>query len=239
MEAGEGRISRWLIVWPWWVLLLGLVSGCAVSRMRLDQALVLDPALHSKAIDSYLAACPDVLDISVAGCAELGGLRKIDPDGCIKLEGYGRIRVEGKNVATIAREMAEFCEVPRESVQVQVAEHRSQQLYLTGQVSGLPRAVPYQGSETVLELLQRVGGITPGAAVDDVYVVRCQVAEGQQPQVFRVDLRGILVQHDLSTNVPLQPFDHIFVGETRQCCLEKCLPPWLRPVYELVCGMKR
>jgi hypothetical protein len=104
---------------------------------------------------------------------------------------------------------------------------------------GLQRAVAYQGPETVIDLLQRLGGITPGAAPDEVYVVRSHVSEGKPPEVFRVDLHNILVQHDNRTNIPLQPFDQVFVGETRQSIFEHCVPPWLRPFYESICGMRR
>ena len=34
------------------------------------------------------------------------------------------------------------------------------------------------------------------------------------------------------TNLRLQPFDQIHVGETRQARVERCIPPWLRPVYQ-------
>jgi protein involved in polysaccharide export with SLBB domain len=124
-------------------------------------------------------------------------------------------------------------------VHVRIAEFRSQQLFLVGQVVGLQRAVPYQGPETVLELLQRAGGITPGASPEDVDVVRSRLAEGKQPEVFHVDLRAIVLRHDAQTNLRLQPFDQVFVGESEESCLGKCMPPWLRPLYEAVCGLRR
>jgi hypothetical protein len=65
------------------------------------------------------------------------------------------------------------------------------------------------------------------------------VAEGQPPQVFRVDLRAIILDHDERTNVRVQPFDQVYVGETRKACFGKCVPPWLRPAYDAACGMRR
>jgi protein involved in polysaccharide export with SLBB domain len=99
--------------------------------------------------------------------------------------------------------------------------------------------VPYQGPETVIDLLHRVGGITAGAAQDDVRVIRPHVAEGKPPEVLRVDLQAILLRHDGRTNLYLQPQDQIYVGETREFSLSKCIPPWLRPIYETLCGMRR
>jgi protein involved in polysaccharide export with SLBB domain len=101
------------------------------------------------------------------------------------------------------------------------------------------RAVPYQGPESVLDMLQRVGGITPGAAPNDVHVVRSRLADNLPPEVFNIDLRAIVTSQDQSTNLRLQPFDQVFVGETNRSSLEKCLPPCLRPMYEKLCGMWR
>jgi protein involved in polysaccharide export with SLBB domain len=132
--------------------------------------------------------------------------------------------------------VADTLALPADYVDVRLAEFRSQCLYLFGEVNGLQRSVPYRGQETVLDLLQRVGGITPGAAPEEVYVVRSRVLDGQRPEVFHVDLRAIVVNHDAKTNVRLEPFDQVYVGATRRARLEKCIPPWLRPLFHAVCG---
>jgi len=74
---------------------------------------------------------------------------------------------------------------------VRVATYKSEQIFLIGQVAGSQSVVPYQGPETVVDLLRRVGGLTPGAAPDDVYVVRSRMVEGRRPEVFRVQLRAL------------------------------------------------
>jgi protein involved in polysaccharide export with SLBB domain len=163
----------------------------------------------------------------------------IGPDGRISLGAAGRLRVEGQPITEVTHRVAEFLGVPEGWVGVRVAEYNSQQIFLSGQVVGLQRAVPYQGPETILDLLRRAGGLTPGAAPEDVYVVRARIGEGRQPEVFRVDLKAILFRHDGRTNIVVQPLDQVFVGETCQFSLEKCFPPWLRPVYDALCGLKR
>ena len=47
------------------------------------------------------------------------------------------------------------------------------------------------------------------------------------------------LRHDAQTNLRLQPFDQVFVGETEESCRGKCMPPWLRPLYESACGLRR
>jgi protein involved in polysaccharide export with SLBB domain len=182
--------------------------------------------------DHYVVGCPDALELVLTDHPELNGRYTVGADGRINLGALHRPRVDGHTVPEIARLLAAVTGTPPERVQVRVADYQSQEIYLFGQVSGLQRAVAYRGQETILDLLQRIGGITPGAAPGEVYVIRARVADGQRPEVFHVDLHAIVLNHDHHTNVRLQPFDQIHVGETRQARVERCIPPWLRPLYQ-------
>ena len=62
----------------------------------------------------------------------------------------------------------------------------------------------------------------------EVHVVRANVAIGRRPEVFPVDLAAILTRGDAKTNVPLQPYDQVYVGETRRSNWAKYLPPWMQ-----------
>jgi protein involved in polysaccharide export with SLBB domain len=215
-------------------LTLLCLAGCASDRAHVDRSLMADRSTTTRnegVAEHYAVGCPDVLEVSVPDRPELSGRHTVGPDGRIGLEALGRPRVEGHTPPEIARLVADALGVPEGQVRVRVADYQSQEVYLFGQVSGLQRAVPYQGQETVLDLLQRIGGITPGAAPEDVYVIRTRVAEGQRPEFIHVDLHGIVLNHDQHTNLRVQPFDQIHVGETRQARVERCIPPWLRPLY--------
>jgi protein involved in polysaccharide export with SLBB domain len=217
------------------------VTGCSGDRALLDRALHRErPPLPQKvnAGAEYLVYCPDILELKVPDRPGLNGCQAIGVDGRIDLGSYGRLRVEGLSVDQVADAIAGVIGLPEEQVNVSVAEYKSQQIFLFGQVAGLQRAVAYQGPEPVVDLLQRVGGITNGAALGSIYVVRPGVIGGQEPQVFHIDLRGSLLGKDQRTNIAVQPFDQVFVGETRPFSLEKCIPPILRPLYEMICGMR-
>jgi polysaccharide biosynthesis/export protein len=223
------------------LLVLSLVStsGCVTSNPHVDRSLMADrgaAARNAGVAERYLIGCPDMLEVGVVGRPERSRRCLVGPDGRIDLGDLGRPRVEGRTVPEVARHLGEALGVPAEQVEVHVAEFNSQFLYLFGEVNGLQRAVPYRGQETVLDLLQRVGGITPGAAPGEVYVVRSRVSDGQRPEVFHVDLRAIVMNHDQKTNVRLQPFDQVYVGATRRAGWEKCIPPWLRPLFRALCG---
>jgi protein involved in polysaccharide export with SLBB domain len=235
---GDGRSSR--KPRRWLGLVLGLAAGCASGRPHVDQALLADKGARpagSGGVAPYAAACPDVLEIAVARRPDLTGEDSIDPCGCIRLGNVARLRVEGLPTAAIARKVAAAAGAPTADVQVRVADFKSQQIYLFGEVAGLQRAVPYQGPETVLDMLQRAGGITTGASPGHVYVIRSHVADAGQPEVFHVDLDAIVMNHDTRTNLRLEPSDQVYVGESRRSSLEKCVPPCLRPVYEMLCGL--
>jgi protein involved in polysaccharide export with SLBB domain len=241
MQPGEARSFRPLRRSLGLGLLLWLLAGCAWNRPELDRAFKEDAgrtARQATVAEAYTLYCPDVLEVTVDTRPDLSGRRTIGPDGRLDLGAVGRVRVEGQTVSEAAQSVAQQAGVPPAWVRVAVVEYRSRQLYVIGQIAGRQRAIPYQGPEKVLDLLHRVGGLTPGAALDHVYVVRSHVAEGQQPEVFQVDLRAILLHDDPGTNLTLQALDEVYVGETRQCCAEKCIPPWLRPIYETVCGMR-
>jgi protein involved in polysaccharide export with SLBB domain len=219
---------------------LWLLPGCASDDPHIDRSCTCDCiAQKCEIAKDYLVYCPDVLELAIDSRTELTGVQAIGLDGRISLGPAGLLRVEGLPVSDIAGEIAEVLKLPADKVRVRVAEYKSQQIFLFGQVVGLQHAVPYRGPEPVSELLRRVGGITEGAAPGKIYIVRPGLVEGGQPQVFHIDLKSILVTKDQRTNIRLQPFDQIFVGENKPFSVMKCIPPILRPLYETVCGLRK
>ncbi len=222
---------------------LGLSAGCAADGSRLDQALMAgrnsDPAGDRDG--RYVVHCPDRLELDVRGAVvpAAAGDDEVGADGRIPLPGGGRIHVDGLTTDEISRAAAERLRLPADEVHVRVAGYESQQIYLFGEIAGRERCVPYEGPETVVGLLHRVGGVAPGAAVADVQVVRSHVADGGSPELFHVDLKAILLDGDQRTNVRLQPFDEVYIGELRRSSLKRCVPPWLRPLYERACGIQQ
>jgi protein involved in polysaccharide export with SLBB domain len=220
---------------------LPLLAGCAAMNSNVDRALMADQgnAARSRvAAQEYRIGSPDLLEVTVQNHPAARFSKVVGPDGRINLGRLGQPRIEGLTTDEAARTIAKNAGVPESQVHVGVADYRSRTVYVIGQVVGAQRAVAYIGPETALDTLRRAGGITAGAAPEEVYVVRSRVSEGERPEVIRVDLRAILFNHDEKTNVTILPLDQIFVGETRRCAFEKAIAPWLRPVYELCCGMR-
>jgi protein involved in polysaccharide export with SLBB domain len=238
MKTGE-RWSPWKPRSAWLLLALPMLlhaPGCAKDRESVGKNLMAQQSVERMegVAEHYRIACPDVIDLAVSERPEFNGRHEVQPDGRIDLGDYGKQRVEGRTPPEIATLIAEEVGVSTESVQVRVSDHRSQHILLYGEVIGSQRSVPYRGQETVLDLLQRVGGITPGAEPKDIYVVRPHLGDNQRPEAFHVDLQAIVLKHDYKTNIRLLPFDQIYVGETRRAQVENAIPPWLRPVYQSV-----
>jgi polysaccharide biosynthesis/export protein len=230
--------------WPGFVLLCGVVLllGCATTEHQFDCSCLAEGGADShdpSILNAYQVGCPDVLAVQVARRPDMTGLHPVAADGRINLGTAGAVRVEGLTVPEIIRAVALEAEVPLGAVTVRVAENRSQFVYLFGEVAGLQRPVPYVGPETVLDLLQRCGGITPGAAPHKVYVIRPHVSDGGNPEVFHIDLEAILHCHDPRTNIRVQPFDQVYVGESHQASYARCIPPCFRSLYDTLWGMRR
>lgn len=228
MDAGGSRSIWWAgLLTP----LLALLSGCVTNRGQIEQAIRarrLPPTHLLQLAAAYRARCPDVIQVDIAGLPQYSGAKPIAPDGRIDLGKGGRPQVESETAPEIVRTVAELVGVPPQRVRVAVAEYNSQYLYLFGPVGGSQRAVPYRGPETVLDLLHRTGGISGSAALHDITILRPHVAEGKRPEVFHIDLAAIVLRNDAETNILLEPFDQVHIGQSRRSCFHDCLPPWLR-----------
>lgn len=242
MKVGGARRSRLLPSGFLLALMIECLCGCNVLHRGVDRALMRpqpETVVPSDPAQAYTVGCPDILEVRIQGRPDLSGQKPIGPDGRIDMGLEGRLRIEGRTVDQAGKLIALSLNMPGERVDVRVAEFRSKHIYLSGQVEGFQRAVPYQGPETICELLHRVGGITRGAALNEVYVVRPHLAEDRPPEVFNVRLRAILLHEDEQTNVRLQPFDQIYVGANKRFDFSKVIPPWLRPVYEALVGIRK
>src|SRR5262245_16567384 len=193
MRMGQGGSCR---PWRGAALFFLCLGGCLGSRGDLDRAL-LEPHASSSGNPHpsarYHVHCPDVLEITVQGRGAWSGARRVAADGRIDLGDAGKPRVEGLTTAAITRLVAHALNVPPSRVEVAVSEFNSQQIYLHGEVQASQRAIPYRGPETVVELLQRAGGLSVDAAPRDIQVVRANIANGGSPEVYHVDLEAILI----------------------------------------------
>jgi len=218
-----------------------LFTGCADCRFlsqKCPQPHDLQAAADTPAPDAaYRVGCPDVLEVSFEDFPGWDALAAIDLDGRLPLQSPGQPRAEGRTLVEVRNELARLASVPPERVSVRLAAARSSRVFVHGPIRGRTRVVPYQGPEPVIDFLTRVGGLPPGSKLNQVYVVRPNVASGGQPEVFRVNVPAVLIDGDPATNVVLQPSDEVYIGETSRSVFARVLPDWLGPVYRRLTGL--
>lgn len=205
-----------------WAIVGGV--GCATCPAKLSAALRQPrPDRAHEVAANYTVSCPDLL--RVTGPSRLPQSVRVEPDGCIVLPtSGGRLRVDGSTPADIANLLSR----DHGPTTVEVIDHASRHVLMFGPGEGVQRVVPYVGSESVIDLLRRTGGLPVGAAFRAVHVVRPHVAGGQRPEVFVVDLEAILGHGDATTDVTIQPYDQVYVGQTKGAAIARSLPPWMR-----------
>ena len=221
--------------------ILMLLSGCTSTRTLIKQAIggVQPPAVirDQTVEDGYRLGCPDVVEIAIANWPEASGRFVIGAEGRIAYPALGNPRVEGETTASLAKRVSKELDVPVEQIQCHIIDHRSRAVYVHGPIEGGDRAVLYRGPENIVSFIRRCGGLLPGADILDVTVVRANVARGEKPRVYVVDLQAILLAGDPTSNVLLEPFDDIYIGELPRSKFGRALPHWMRPMYRGFCGV--
>lgn len=220
---------------------LALLAGCAGTQLlRQTCPPPPDPQAAGEApapSADYRVGCPDVLQLSFVDRPDWDALAVVDVDGRLPLEQPGRPLADGRTLAQIRDDLARMAGCPPGRVSVSLAAARSARVVVYGPVRGRARVVPYQGPEPVIDFLKRVGGLPPGSKLNQVYVIRPNVAAAARPQVYRVNVAAVLVDGDARTNVTLQPDDQVYVGETKQSSLSRLMPDWLGTAYRRMTGL--
>jgi hypothetical protein len=78
--------------------------------------------------------------------------------------------------------------------------------------------------------------LTKDGAPTQLRVVRNSSVPGAPPRVYRVDLQAILLHGDNSSNLVVEPYDEIYVPESKQARMGKCFHPLLQKCWKLLNG---
>ena len=185
-------------------------SSCATKELRVHEyQLSTDAANPAKPREEfYLVGPGDALAIHFWNEALLSGPVKVRPDGYITLPLINEVQVAGLTTAQLRKMLeekyTEFVVKPSRTIRVEGIV--STEVFLIGQVTR-PAAYTLSGSDTLLQLLTRAGGLTIFADRGNVRVVR---REGEKVTEFTVDYDAIL-KGDLKQDILLKPGDRIIV----------------------------
>ena len=152
-------------------------SGFAPKPSAVDNAelaRVADKYLSATApgSTSYLIGPQDVLDITVFQAPDLSKTVLVANDGAINLPLVGQIPAGGKSPSDLERDIerrlnARFLKSAQ--VTITVKEYNSQRITVEGAVKS-PGVLPWRGSETLMQVIARSGGLDSNVASDNIVV---------------------------------------------------------------------
>lgn len=152
--------------------------------------------------ESYTMGPNDLITVNVFGVRELNNARvRISGNGTVTLPLVGEIKAAGLTSSQLEAHLAEILEknyLKNAQVSVFIQEHQSQRVAVMGAVTR-PGSYEMPGSETLLQLLSRAGGLTDRASS------RAVIISGDKSQI--VDLEELMTKGTPALNIKLKPGD--------------------------------
>jgi polysaccharide biosynthesis/export protein len=180
------------------LLAIGLIVVTGLSACFSGSAIAEQPP--------YVLGPADVVEIVVFGNPEVSRTVTVRPDGMISLPLVGEVEAAGLTPEQLRQKIttlvAAFVRQPR--VTVIVREFRRIRVSVLGQVSH-PGVFELSQGAAVLDALAAAAGLTPDAGLGEARLIR-----GTDPPIA-IDLEGLLLQGNLSFNLPLETGDALVV----------------------------
>src|SRR4029077_10790158 len=190
------------------ILALGIaLSGC-VERTPTNPP----PARPDGASAPYRVKVGDSLDIRFYKTPELNVEVPIRSDGKISLELLGDVQAGGLQPSQLAEDLTQRYSKELTSPRVTVIVRTfGGQVFVGGEVKD-PKMIPFIKGMTALQAIDSSGGFATTARITHVVLIRL---EGDRYVGHTLPLKELLTGADTSVDVPLQPFDIVYVPRSR------------------------
>lgn len=158
----------------------------------------------------YVLYPGDVLQVRFPSDPELDTQVPVRSDGKVTVPHVGDVMAAGREPMELARDLEQRMEgvLTKELVTVIVAEESGRRIYVGGDVRQ-PGSQLLRAQQTLSQALFEAGGVPGTAAMESILVLRHRPDANY---VLKADLNRIV--HGEAPDVPLEPFDVIFVPET-------------------------
>lgn len=201
-----------------------LAAGCASGGNRIISQI--DGEMIRSKGDSLLYAPPvgpvgyiigygDLLDVVFLYNAEYSRFNiRVLPDGTISFPLAGTIQAAGMSVSQLDSLLTErYSEILVDpDIAVIIKEFQNQNVYVLGEVE-LPGSYRWERGLTLIGVLSLSRGYTEDARKSNVVVIR-RIAENHVIGV-EVDIRAILDGSNFALDIPVRPFDIVYVPKSR------------------------
>ena len=183
--------------------------------------------------DVYIIGPGDVLDLKLFDAAELSGPLEVLNDGSVPLPLVGSVRLSGLTLqqATVWVQQLMSKDLLRPDLQLRVVKPRPIRVALvgqverpgiysltsseTGQTEGGP-AIRLSGLPTVVDAIQKAGGITQVANLRDVVLQRRLPGEDAQFKQAKLNLLDLILKGNQTQNPYLFDGDTIRLGKAEE-----------------------
>jgi len=143
----------------------------------------------------------------------------VAPDGTVNLRRYGMVQVMGKTVEeariAVEKQLSKYFVSPEASVEIR--QYSSKVFYIITQGAGMGdnvRRVPITGSDTVLDALSAVNGLSQVSS-KRIWISRPSPTNSAKGTILPVDYVGITKRGATATNYQILPGDRIFIAEDK------------------------
>jgi protein involved in polysaccharide export with SLBB domain len=175
----------------------------------------------------YRIQVGDQLDIKLFYNPELNEQVTVRPDGRISLQLVREIMTAGLTPAELTDLLTKkyAAELKKPEVTVIVRSFGGHRIYVDGEVTK-PGMFPLIGLTTVLHAIAQAGGMKDSARINEVIVIRHGAAN--KPMVLPVNLEKVRDGIDMRQDIPLKPYDIVFVPKSPIGNVNKWVDLYLR-----------
>ena len=172
---------------------------------------------------------------------QIRGQHLVTPDGKVRLGLYGSVIVAGMTVpqarAAIENHLSAYLQNPEISVDVLAYNSKVYYVILDGGGNGQQIVrLPITGSDTVLDAMAQVGGLTAVSSTHKIWLARPTAPGSDCDQILPVDWGNIIKRGRTETNYQLLPGDRIYVAANPVVTVDTYLSQVLAP-FERVFGI--
>ena len=190
---------------------VAMLGGCASKSPYPELPTATGDARYST---KYKIAPGDSVEIFVWRNPDVSTSVPIRPDGFLTAPLLEDIPAAGKTPTELARDLEKELSIYLRDPLVTVIVNGfvgafNEQIRVVGEASD-PRALLYNDSMTVLDVMIQVGGLTDFADGNKTTIIRME--NGQQKQ-FNVRLEDLIKDGDITANVDMRPGDIMIIPE--------------------------